>query len=143
MIINFDSNNRFSGMIRYCFNKPVWSIFYNALVDYMLNPCYGTENAFIRQINFIINKTGTSTEMVSAYKETDLELINKLSEMHPYGFSNMYVVRIKTKFSIYYIKFYEDDLNKVEKYLIEYIKNNYELGIIEDYTNEFEKIKEK
>jgi len=139
MILNFDTRDRYNRMIQYCFDKEIWSVFYNAIVDYILNPCYGTEYAFLSQIIFIIK--GTDIEIVSSYKKTDSETINKLSEIYPLGFSDMYVVRIKTEFSTYYIKFEEDYLNNVEKFLIEYIKDNYELGRIDNYIGEFVKIK--
>jgi len=57
------------------------------------------------------------------------------------GFNDMLVVRIKTQYSTYFTKFWEDDVKKMTKLFKAYIKGGYELGRIDDYILEFEKIR--
>ena len=144
MILNFDTRDRQLKIIKVCFEKQ-WDVFFDKLFDYLTNPCYATESAFFYQLIYETSTQGdwTPIYMFDTGAMPEKTVIRKLSDSSgpKMGFNDMLVLRIQTEFATYYTKFWEEDRKNKEKMFKAYIKNGYELGKIDDYIGEFEKIK--
>lgn len=141
MIINFDTCDRQLKIVKFCFEKK-WDVFFNKLFDYLVNPSYETEAAFLYQLVYEASMQDMS--MMYMYdSKNEKEAIKKTSNSSgpKTGFNDLLVLRIRTQYSIYFTKFWEENRKQKEKMFRAYIKDNYELGRIDDYIGEFEKIK--
>lgn len=140
MIINIDARDRQLQIIRVCFGK--WDEFFNKLFDYMIHPNHETESVFLYQLVYKTRMRDMSNMYMHDSKNEEVA-IKKISDANgpKIGFNDLLVLRIRTQYSIYFTKFWEEDRKEKEKMFRAYIKDNYELGRIDDYIGEFEKIK--
>ncbi len=143
MILNFDTRDRQLKIIEVCFEKQ-WDVFFGKLFNYLINPCYGTESAFFYQLVYETSMQGNwaAIYMVDSVSSNGNEIKMLYDIQSPRtGFSDVLILRIKTEYATYYTKFWEEDRKNKEKMFKAYIKDGYELGKIDDYIGEFEKIK--